>query len=61
MESNTQPVVVNPEQLFNPAGLHTCPNCDNAYHLSLIDQGRDWNDFGQRYCPFCGCMEPETP
>jgi len=34
----------------------TCPNCENTYTLTHIQTGSDWNDFGYRYCPYCGDM-----
>ena len=34
----------------------TCTVCGNTYKVDLIKEGDDWNDFGYRYCPFCGDM-----
>ena len=34
----------------------TCPVCGNTYKVDLVKEGDDWNDFGYRYCPFCGDM-----
>lgn len=31
-----------------------CSNCGNVYIVTHIKEGEDWNDFGFRYCPFCG-------
>ena len=31
-----------------------CPDCGNIYRIELLKEGEDWNDFGYRYCPFCG-------
>jgi len=36
-----------------------CENCDNVYRVELLKKGDDWNDFGYRYCPFCGLMTDE--
>jgi len=33
-----------------------CPLCGNIYRVDLIKESEDWNDFGYRYCPFCGEM-----
>ena len=35
-----------------------CRNCGNIYRNIWLKVGDDWNDFGFRYCPFCG-METE--
>jgi len=35
-------------------GVEVCEYCGNVYRVSLLKEGDDWNDFGQRYCPFCG-------
>ena len=34
-----------------------CNNCGSVYRCDLFKMGDDWNDFGVRYCPFCG-MNP---
>jgi hypothetical protein len=31
-----------------------CPRCGNIYRVVWMNAGDDYNDFGQRYCPFCG-------
>lgn len=31
-----------------------CENCGYVYRVSLLKEGEDHNDFGQRYCPYCG-------
>ena len=31
-------------------------SCGNVYQVELIKRGEDYNDFGYRYCPFCGEM-----
>ena len=36
-----------------------CENCGNVYRIDLLKEGDDYNDFGQRYCPFCGVMTRE--
>jgi len=42
------------EMLQEEMGVEVCENCGNVYRVSLLKEGDDWNDFGQRYCPFCG-------
>ena len=39
--------------------VETCSNCGNAYKVELLKQGDDYNDFGYRYCPFCGLVIDE--
>jgi hypothetical protein len=36
-----------------------CDNCGNVYRIERLKEGDDYNDFGQRYCPFCGQMTNE--
>jgi len=36
-----------------------CDNCGNVYRIERLKEGKDYNDFGQRYCPFCGQMTNE--
>jgi len=36
-----------------------CENCGNVYRIDLLKGGDDYNDFGQRYCPFCGMLTQE--
>ena len=33
-----------------------CEDCGNVYKIEWLKEGTDYNDFGQRYCPFCGLM-----
>jgi len=35
-------------------GVEVCENCGNVYQVNWLKEGEDYNDFGQRYCPFCG-------
>jgi len=39
--------------------VKTCQNCSNMYLLVWLRQSRDYNDFGLRYCPFCGLLTEE--
>ena len=51
----TQPITPMLEMLqAEEIGVEVCENCGNVYRVSLLKEGDDWNDFGQRYCPFCG-------
>ena len=36
--------------------VDVCTNCGNIYVLVRLKEGGDYNDFGDRYCPFCGFM-----
>jgi hypothetical protein len=36
-----------------------CENCGNIYRIERFKEGEDYNDFGQRYCPFCGLLTNE--
>ncbi|HPD61034.1 MAG TPA: hypothetical protein PKV48_04645 [Thermodesulfobacteriota bacterium] len=38
-----------------------CDSCGNSYALTWINEGEDYNDFGIRYCPFCGLMFETLP
>ena len=33
-----------------------CPRCGNQYLVVWLMEGMDYNDFGDRYCPFCGLV-----
>jgi hypothetical protein len=34
--------------------MHECEICGNEFEIELKQEGGDFNDFGYRYCPFCG-------
>jgi len=36
--------------------MDNCETCGNVYQIHWIKKGEDYNDFGYRYCPFCGEM-----
>lgn len=36
-----------------------CENCGNIFRIEWLKEGDDYNDFGQRYCPFCGLLTNE--
>ena len=36
-----------------------CENCGNVFRIELLKIGDDYNDFGQRYCPYCGLLTNE--
>ena len=39
--------------------IDTCNHCGNMYNVNWIKSGDDYNDFGERYCPFCGLLSGE--
>jgi hypothetical protein len=39
--------------------IQLCQRCKNQYILIWLAQGIDYNDFGLRYCPFCGLLTDE--
>ena len=36
-----------------------CKSCGNIYRNIWLKTGDDWNDFGVRFCPFCGAKTEE--
>ena len=36
-----------------------CYNCGNIFRVELVIDSPDYNDFGFRYCPFCGTFYDE--
>jgi hypothetical protein len=49
----------NIEKLISEDKLDICQRCKNAYILIWLTEGEDYNDFGLRYCPFCGLLIDE--
>jgi hypothetical protein len=49
--------MVNQEALTEE--VEDCPFCRNIYQVVHHKPGDDWNDFGFRYCPFCGALVDE--
>ena len=39
--------------------VNICKNCGNIHLNIWLKKGDDWNDFGFRYCPFCGMQTEE--
>jgi len=37
----------------------TCECCGNVFRVELVTASTDYNDFGYRYCPFCGTITDE--
>jgi len=33
-----------------------CPRCDNEYIIVWLKESENYNDFGDRFCPFCGLI-----
>jgi hypothetical protein len=50
---------VNINQTMTDQEVDTCSTCGNVYRIELLKEGEDWNDFGYRYCPFCGLVTDE--
>ena len=48
------------EPSMPPDKVSTCQRCHNTYILIWMIKGDDYNDFGLRYCPFCGLIVDET-
>ena len=36
-----------------------CGRCSNQYMVIWLKEGEDYNDFGDRHCPFCGVVTEE--
>ena len=34
--------------------IEGCPRCKNQYIVIWLNKEDEFNDFGDRYCPFCG-------
>ena len=47
--TNAQTIQIDPGNL-----VEVCQRCKNHYALVWLKEGDDYNDFGDRYCPFCG-------
>ena len=48
--------LVSVEEALPDNKIDVCPNCGNTYVLIQLKEGDDYNDFGDRYCPFCGLL-----
>jgi len=46
-------------QDMNKQNTKTCADCGNMFRIERIKASHDYNDFGYRYCPFCGTMTDE--
>ena len=63
-ESLTEMGILNPSYTPTPiqvkeANPSTCRDCGNKYEVNWVEEGEDFNDFGTRYCPFCGAITRE--
>lgn len=47
------------EKILEDNEIETCESCGNVFRVELLEEGGDWNDFGFRYCPFCGIETDE--
>jgi uncharacterized Zn-finger protein len=46
-------------QDMNKQKIKTCADCGNVFRVERIKISQDYNDFGYKYCPFCGTMTDE--
>ena len=47
------------EDSMSDENVETCEHCGNVYKIICLKEGEDYNDFGYRYCPFCGLLTDE--
>ena len=47
------------EEALASEDAEICQNCGNIFKIIWFKEGDDYNDFGYRYCPFCGVMTDE--
>lgn len=47
------------EKMIDDEEAEVCQNCGNIYKIVWLKKGNDYNDFGYRYCPFCGLLIDE--
>ena len=52
------PKTVEASEISN-TNVNLCQRCGNTYVIVWLRQGRNFNDFGDRYCPFCGLLVDE--
>lgn len=38
-----------------------CENCSNIYQIVWVEKGENYNDYGLRYCPYCGILTDLLP
>ena len=39
--------------------VQVCRNCGNVFRVELLKNGDEYNDFGMRFCPYCGLVTEE--
>ena len=44
------------KQAMTEEEAEVCIGCGNVYRVELLKTDEDYNDFGYRYCPFCGML-----
>ena len=49
----------NKFQEINKNEIKSCRNCKNLFSVDLVKESPEYNDFGYRYCPFCGTFYDE--
>ena len=42
------------EDILAKEDAEICGNCGNVFRIESLKIGDDYNDFGHRYCPYCG-------
>ena len=55
----TKPAVEQTTAAMPGDRVEKCQRCANQYILIWLKPGDDYNDFGDRYCPFCGLQTDE--
>ena len=50
---------INKIQEVNKEEVKICENCENVFKVELLKESPDYNDFGFRFCPFCGTLKDE--
>ncbi|MFH2059651.1 MAG: hypothetical protein ABIJ59_12210 [Pseudomonadota bacterium] len=49
------------KQVFTNTEVEVCLACKTIHQLVLIKPGEDYNDFGIRFCPYCGYSTESLP
>jgi len=44
------------EAAFVDEPINVCQKCNNIYKNLWVKTATGWNDFGFRFCPFCGAQ-----
>jgi hypothetical protein len=49
------------EQTRQKPNLLNCPDCGTRYQITLLKSGENYNDFGMKFCPWCGDLTQGLP